>query len=100
MFTLNLTELNVGWNVHSGSVPSELYKLGSLTRLNLAGNRRNSTCNRTDGTSADFSSSGFEGNILGSDVGNLAKLTELEVYRNSFDGPISAQIRILNNLGM
>lgn len=100
MFALNLTELDVGWNVHSGSVPSEIYKLGSLTRLNLAGNRRYGSCNRTDGTSADFSSNGLEGNILASDIGNLTELTEFEVYRNSFDGPISAQIRMMNNLGM
>lgn len=96
---LSLVEIDISWNYLSGMVPNDFYKMQSLIYINMASNKQEGNCNRTNGNVIEVSSAGLEGNILGPSIGNLVNLKELKVYQNKFNRTISPEIGKLSYMG-
>ena len=74
----NTTELDLGYNQLTGSIPPEIGNLTNLTYLNLGPNQLTGT--------------------IPSEIGNLTNLEGLRLNNNQFTGEIPPEIRNLTNL--
>jgi len=74
----NLKAFGLGSNSIEGTIPSELGRMGSLTRLSLSGN--------------------FLTGTLCSELGNLSKLEGLFLYNNQLTGSIPSSFQALTDL--
>ncbi len=98
----SLTSLNLDRNSLSGSIPAEIGDLASLTSLNLDRNSLSGSIPAEIGdlaslTSLDLASNGLSGSIPSS-LGNLTSLYTLRLNSNSLSGGIPDGLRNLSNL--
>lgn len=85
-----LTNLDLKDNGLSGYVPTELFNLTNLVKLDLSYNvNYDGNCTRFDGTEKDIPISfGLEGMILDSNIGRLENLQDIDLTDNYFSGSI------------
>ena len=98
----SVTELRLGGNSLSGSIPSELVNLTNLRDLylhdnSLSGNIPAELGNLTNLTSLALHSNSLSGSIP-SELGNLTNLTNLYLDDNRLSGNIPAELGNLTNL--
>lgn len=90
----NLKEVNLSYNLLSGSVPAELFQLQHIETLDLSFNNLSGTIPIVKGfqsiQSFNISSNLFSGELPG--FGMASNLTALIVYNNSFTGHIPTNI--------
>ena len=107
----NLQQLELKFNALSGTKPDEIFNLTSLVKLDLAEqvwNDWNCTC--SNGTVVNTywihadpeegENYGLECEILGTKIGQMKYLRNLDVTNNYFSGNIASEIGILKQLGM
>ena len=86
----------------SGTIPTELRNLTTLTRLDLIGNRLSGTIPAELGSLSNlwylnFSENWFSGTIP-AELGSLSNLRDLHLYDNRLSGEIPAELGSLTNL--
>ena len=97
-----VTELNLGFNELSGTIPSELGNLSNLSTLDLGVNRLSGTIPSELGNLSNLWSLVFWGNQLSgtipSELGNLSSLTGLYLGGNQLSGTIPSELGNLSSL--
>ena len=99
----NVTNLSLGWNYLSGTIPPELGNLTNLTQLFLDGNQLSGSIptelgNLTKLTYLDLSSNDQLNGSIPTELGNLTKLTQLFLDGNQLSGAIPPELGSLTNL--
>jgi len=98
----NTTELDLGYNQLTGSIPPEIGNLTNLTYLNLGHNQLTGEIppeigNLTNLTSLRLTTNQLTGEIP-SEIGNLTNLEFLHLSQNELSGEIPSEIGNLTNL--
>lgn len=97
-----LKELDMSGNQISGSIPSEIGNLTTLTYINLSNNSISGSIptavgNLTNLTNLDLSDNNISGSIP-PEVGNLTNLTNLDLGDNNISGSIPPEVGNLTKL--
>ena len=97
-----VVEMELTYERLSGTIPSELGDLSSLTNLHLGGNRLSGTIPPELGKLSSLTSLRLDWNKLRgpipSELGDLSNLTELHIHSNRLTGEIPRSFTNLTNL--
>ncbi len=100
--TDHVTQINLGSNNLSGSIPAELGSLSALSKLDLGGNRLTGYIPAQLGNIGNLLTLSLANNQLSggipSQLGNLSNLSTLNLARNKLSGTIPANLGNLSSL--